>query len=59
MGLCLLHLVFVHIILRPFFTHLNALPTHLNALLYCSGVTAHSSKIYDSVTSDRSLAVTI
>ena len=32
--------------------------THLNALSYCSGVTPHSSKISDSVTSDRSLIVT-
>ena len=32
--------------------------THPNALLYCSAVTPHSSKISDSVTSDRSFTVT-
>ena len=34
-------------------------PTHSNALSYCSAVTPHSSKISDSMTSDRSLIVTI
>ena len=29
--------------------------TYPNALPHCSAATAHSSKIYDSVTSDRSL----
>ena len=38
--------------------NIEAFSTHLNALSYCSGVTPHSSKISDSVTSDRSLIVT-
>ena len=33
--------------------------THPNALSYCSAVTPHSSKICNSVTSDRSLIVTV
>ena len=33
--------------------------THPNALSYCSAVTSHSSKICCSVTSNRSLIVTI
>ena len=33
--------------------------THPNALSYCSAVTPHSPKICDSVTSGRSLIVTI
>ena len=33
--------------------------THPNALSYCSAVTPHSSKISDSITSDRPLIVTI
>ena len=34
-------------------------PTHPNACSYCSAVTSHFCKTYDSVTTDRSLIVKV